>query len=117
MNLATEQPDDLVLEDSTILDGGGLLSFILLEEFATPQNTDAVEVADNLLMCRRTNFKIKVRHGLIPDGEDKGLLVRHESRDKYHEQNRVRSKAENLPGSPRPEHQDKFVGTITADDL
>jgi len=116
-NLGTEQPDDFLLETSpTILEGGHPLDVILLEGAdigTTIENTDATAFPSNYMVCQRTGYRLKIKHGLIRDGETRSL-VRHISRDEYHQQNRVKSKAEELPGSPRPEHRDGFVTQISA---
>ena len=65
-------------------------------------------------VCQRSGFKIK------PDAisvEWNGVKVRAESYEPRNEQDFIRPHAELLTGPKKPEPVDKFVGTITVDDL
>lgn len=75
------------------------------------------DVPSNYLICDMTGFKIRVDEGLVEDW--RGYKMRKESWSPRHPQDFVRSKAEKLTGSPRPEQEDTFVdaGDVTPSDL
>lgn len=79
------------------------------------------DVPSNYLICDRTGFKVRVKDGLRKEWN--GWMVRAESWESRHPQDFVRSRGEDLEGSPRPEHADRFIGTdiypngVTAGDL
>jgi hypothetical protein len=66
------------------------------------ENTDATEVKSNYIIDDRTGFKMKVKKGLVEDGY--GHLVREDSADRRHPQERVKSTSEDYrTGAIRPE--------------
>jgi hypothetical protein len=66
------------------------------------QNADATQVKSSYLIDDRTGFKRKIKQGLVEDGY--GYLVREDSADRRHPQERVKSTSEDYrTGALRPE--------------
>jgi len=77
-------------------------------------NTSATtKVPTNYLICDRTGFKMKLKHGLREEWN--GPMVRGDSWEPRNVQDFVKSKAESLPGPLRPEGSNSFVGQSGVD--
>ena len=77
-------------------------------------NSQATSEPDNLLICDRSGFKVRIAEGLKTEWT--GLMVKARFWEPRHPQDFVRGVSEHLRGSPRPEPDDVFLSQTEVQD-